>query len=273
MREPGRCQFCREMAPLCSSHIVTEYMYRSMYQQRRMVGFSQTPRGIRQTFLQKGHREYLCCGKCEKLFNDRCEKPSEHIWEALVTRAPSRQIAIERRADPNGLTGLQFTGIDYASFKLFLLLNIWRASVARKHEYSVVNLGPHEDAIREMILNGDAGDEAIYPISVTLLDNGLSILSQFAEIRRESYRAYQIIAGSVAVTCTISSNVSSEFAEGLSSWSQGVLHAPIMLAQDFSLYREVLESIKEISARRKVHSRHRQSSRRLKASHPGLPGK
>lgn len=58
----------------------------------------------------------------------------------------------------------QFTipNVDYRLYRLFHLSILWRASVSRLPFYSDVNLGPHEEKIRQMILDEDPGETYKY---------------------------------------------------------------------------------------------------------------
>ncbi|SDS95846.1 hypothetical protein SAMN05216490_2176 [Mucilaginibacter mallensis] len=57
-----------------------------------------------------------------------------------------------------------FNNVDYRKFKLFLLSILWRASISKRATFGYINLGPHEDILRKMILDGDPGTEHEYPI-------------------------------------------------------------------------------------------------------------
>ena len=54
-------------------------------------------------------------------------------------------------------------GIDYKKFKLFLLSLIWRFSISSKMSFKGVELGEHEDHIRQMLIMDDTGDAGRYP--------------------------------------------------------------------------------------------------------------
>jgi hypothetical protein len=64
---------------------------------------------------------------------------------------------------PDGLEFSQVDGIDYSKFKLFLLSILWRASISNRPFFRQVSLGPHEEEIRRMILNADAGLPKNFP--------------------------------------------------------------------------------------------------------------
>jgi hypothetical protein len=59
--------------------------------------------------------------------------------------------------------------VDYGAFKLFHLSILWRASIARRSEWSAVSLGPrHEQRLRASLLEGKAPGRSSYPLLATL---------------------------------------------------------------------------------------------------------
>lgn len=65
--------------------------------------------------------------------------------------------------------GVEFSGcqnLSYTKFKLFLLSILWRASISSRQLFNQINLGPHSEIIRQMILKGNPGEVSDYPIFV-----------------------------------------------------------------------------------------------------------
>ena len=154
----NKCKLCGEERRLSRSHIIPEFLYAPLYDDKHVLRQHDRTSG-RIQFLQKGVRERLLCAACEALLNDRYEKYFKTAWYddgALPPRPDFTQVAI--------------TGLDYRPSKLFLLSVLWRASVAKQGLFSHVELGPtHERAIRLMILNNDPGGEGLYPFAVDVL--------------------------------------------------------------------------------------------------------
>lgn len=55
------------------------------------------------------------------------------------------------------IVGLRLDEYDYTKLKLFCLSMLWRMSVSSRREVARVNLGSHENEIKNMIINSDAG--------------------------------------------------------------------------------------------------------------------
>jgi hypothetical protein len=101
---------------------------------------------------QKGVRERLLCGDCENRIS-RYER-----YAALVLNGGAKGIDARREGNL-----IYLNGIDYATFKLFELSLLWRAGVSKLHAFERVNLGPHQEKIRGMLLQEDPGPAKAYP--------------------------------------------------------------------------------------------------------------
>src|SRR5690606_40605054 len=112
------CRLCREEAPLKKSHIIPEFLYASMYDEKHRFHELSTSENKKNRFSQKGMREILLCGNCE-------QKLSKH--ERYASLLLGGGIPITYR--PRGKF-IKAEGLEYASFKLFGLSILWRASVS-----------------------------------------------------------------------------------------------------------------------------------------------
>jgi hypothetical protein len=104
-------------------------------------------------YLQKGYREKLLCEDCEQFLNRNYELYFNNIWYEKGYKL--KRITKEK---------ITLKGIDYSKFKLFLLSILWRASISRIDVFDQINIGYHEDIIRQKLLSQNAGDEREYPI-------------------------------------------------------------------------------------------------------------
>lgn len=178
----GRCKLCGENRELCNSHIIPEFCYKPLYDEKHRVTRVNLPEE-RHLFssIQKGFREYLLCRDCEGLLNDRYEKPFEKYWDKvqLPTSPPVARIA----------------GFDYASFKLFHLSILWRAGVCSSKGLKE-SLGPYGEKLRAMLLSNNPGPVAHYPILGRLMLRGESVYTAspiglaLLEGRHENCRKY-----------------------------------------------------------------------------------
>lgn len=149
--ETGKCALCLADGELCQSHIIPEFNYKELYDDKhRFIRLSASgPKHKR--FDQKGYREPLLCRSCENHFSK---------WERYARDA----------FQGNGVTlvnqnqyGLTLEGLDYEKFRLYGLSILWRMGVSQLEMFSVVNLGPHEERLRQALLASDPLSPEMYP--------------------------------------------------------------------------------------------------------------
>jgi hypothetical protein len=97
-------------------------------------------------FKQQGYYEPLLCQGCETKLS---------VWETYARRllTGGQQLQYRREDD---ITWVE--GIDYRQFKLFQLSILWRAAVAKGEFFRKVELGPHAETLRGMLLAEDPGE-------------------------------------------------------------------------------------------------------------------
>jgi hypothetical protein len=145
------CKLCRGEKTLLKSHIIPEFMYKSMYDEKHRFHCITLGREASDTQKQKGEWDRLLCGDCEQRFS-RLERYASAI---LTGKTP---IEIERR-DP---WMIECGGIDYKLFKLFQLSILWRAGVSDRPIFKEVALGRHQEVLRRMLLDDDPGESYKY---------------------------------------------------------------------------------------------------------------
>lgn len=182
---PDICRLCLIPAKLCASHIVPEFLYKVLYDERhRFIELPDVRKGVA-IQPQKGHRERLLCVDCEGKIN-RYEK---HIRRLFVDELPSHI--------PNSKRIREHPRIDYSLSKLFFLSVLWRASVSSLPIFKYVALGPHEERIRKMIWDDFAGSALDYPVSVfSLFMDGEHFRDFMAEptyMRVDQRRCYRLV--------------------------------------------------------------------------------
>jgi hypothetical protein len=156
------CALCQsEVERLEDSHILPEFIYKrsNVYDDQGRMRYVVLSEGISE-LKQKGLREPLLCRPCE----GRIGK-----WETYASRVLYRGLMDSKaRQGPDNVTFLP--GVDYSKFKLFQLSILWRAGVARRAEYSEVDLGEHEPLLRTALLGSDPRGIHFFPTSITRLD-------------------------------------------------------------------------------------------------------
>jgi hypothetical protein len=153
----SECALCEQPRRLCLSHVIPEFMYASLYDEKhRFWQLSSLPHR-RNRQLQKGFRERLLCGDCEQRFG-RWERYARDVFFGGAATQP---VQTE--------TGLLFSGLEYKRLKLFLLSLIWRLGVTSVHQLRGISLGPYEEVLRSRLLAEDPGAYTSFPALVTAL--------------------------------------------------------------------------------------------------------
>ena len=129
------------MRTLISSGIFYEPTYDET---NRFVSLSTHPRQKPKLF-EKGLREYLLCEACEAQFSRYESYAASILRKAGDYRTPDNHFIV-------------IPDFDYARFKLFGLSLIWRFHISRLHMFGDVNLGPHAEKIRSMLVAEDPGN-------------------------------------------------------------------------------------------------------------------
>ena len=172
------CRLCLQEKPLADSHIIPEFLYKPLYDDKHQFKVVSTDAEVSDKSAQKGLREKLLCDDCEK----RISK-----WENYTATFWNRKSQKPKHYD----NALVFPGVDYEKFKLFEMSLIWRCSVSSRTEFRNLKLGipndkhslgytRHEERLRRMLLEENPGEPHEYgcaifysPILTPRLKDGL----------------------------------------------------------------------------------------------------
>jgi len=152
--------------------------------------------------LQTGEFESnILCQNCESLLS-KYEGYAKDIFYG-GGNIKYKDLKFENQKNQQGVSYTYCQGIDYNKFKLFLLSILWKSSVSSKEFFEQIKLGPHEDIIRKMIINGDPGDFDDYPcVLSTYLNHKKKIppelIGQPARIKDNLGTRYSFLIGGVS---------------------------------------------------------------------------
>ena len=144
-------------------------MYKGIYEKNQFGIYDNNFRKLR--IHQKGLRDHnILCQKCDNdILGSKLEKYGYHCLSGGIS-PHYEKLKITKGISPDGIESIIFQNIEYKSFKLFLLSILWRSSITKLDEFIDVNLGPHEEIIRKMVLYDNACDEHDYPITIIKAD-------------------------------------------------------------------------------------------------------
>jgi hypothetical protein len=180
----GQCRLCLTEGSLCSSHIYSEFLYKSLYDEKHRVYGLRPIEGSKNAVLWKGLREYMLCASCEQYLS---------TYEGYASKV-LRDLP-ELGSKPPGAV-VRVDGIDFTKFKVFQLSLLWRSGVTRQMSFREVNLGPHEERLRRMVLKGDPGKPMDY-CCLLMRTQGSEALSHIIQLpghlRIFEHHAYDMI--------------------------------------------------------------------------------
>lgn len=194
----GICKLCGlERDLIKKSHIIPEFMYQYLFDADHKIIVTDTY-GLLDKNSKPGYKltgEYegeILCNKCDNEIIGQYESYSSKT--IFGTNIP---IEIAPKVTPyhnaKGQNWSQCENIDYNKYKLFLLSILWRAHISTRPLFKEINLGPHGEIIRQMILNGDAGEEEDYPIvHWTTVHNGAIPTDYVLQPRMIRFKAHRI---------------------------------------------------------------------------------
>ncbi|MCX5717390.1 MAG: hypothetical protein NTW44_03595 [Nitrospirae bacterium] len=162
IKETMSCKLCLKDKKLVrQSHIIPAFMYKDIFDEKHRlfeVTVTKDKDIIKDRLRQTGANEgQILCQSCD---NEVLGKLERYASLVLFGGVP---IKLQNITDVKGMKYTLCEEIDYAKFKLFILSLLWRASISKLPDYNNVNLGPHEDKIRQMILNSNSGGPIKYP--------------------------------------------------------------------------------------------------------------
>ena len=139
------CALCQKPKELRNSHIIPEFLYESLYDDKHRVHVLSVIPEQTNSIEQKGLRERLLCDDCETKFSR---------WERYASLALKGGVELTFSREGN----IVFVGgLDYPKFRLFQLSIIWRAGVSNLPFFKKVRLGLHAEILRQLLVAGDPG--------------------------------------------------------------------------------------------------------------------
>ena len=166
------CKLClRDKSLIKRSHIIPNFMYKSMLEiSRKLVSVKIDDVESDRGYMQSGYNEPdLLCADCDNGILGGLERyASNHIYTAPSGR--SRVIHKEYPENHEIIPYVRYSNLDYHKTKLFLLSILWRCHHARGRAFTDVDLGPHAEVIRRMILTNDAGPDDEYEVIIMSVD-------------------------------------------------------------------------------------------------------
>ena len=166
----SNCRLCNQPKKLVDSHIFPEFMYEPLYDDEHRFKIISMKDGDIIKEPQKGIYEKLMCDECDNKIIGSYE---DHASKIIFSDNKKTVDSIRTKY------GLLIYGLDYRLFKLFQISLIWRASITTRPEIYKINLGPHAEKMRIMLLNGDPGEVYEYGVILYLFPHSTKEMIDF----------------------------------------------------------------------------------------------
>lgn len=193
-----KCKLCLKDRALRNSHVVPEFMYTPLYDDKHRFHVVSASEPGRKKREQKGLREKLLCQECETKLS---------VYERYVSQVFSG--AIPAQSERNGDL-VKIKGLDYTHFKLFGLSILWRAGVSRNKYFEKVRLGPHEESLRKLVAENNPGNPDQYGFFLSpIVHNGQEVkdlMVQPTYSRLGGHLCYRFVFGGLVWVFVVSTH-------------------------------------------------------------------
>lgn len=199
-----KCRLCNEDKSLVDSHIFPEFMYVPLYDDEHRFKVINLQGGDIIKEPPKGIYEKLLCDNCD---NKIIGKYEDHASKVLFGDG-KKEIEIETKK-----YGQLIHNVDYKLFKLFQISLIWRASISTRKEVIRIDLGPHAEKMRQMLLEENPGEIYEYGVIIYLFPKSskdmkdLIISPELLPKRIEGNRIYRAIFNGLSWIYFVSSHL------------------------------------------------------------------
>lgn len=166
------CKLCKQQKVLIKkSHIIPDFMYKGMFDENHKL----VVQPFRQGTIEKWQIRNPSDGEYEGgLLCDECDnRLLGHYYEDYASRIYSGEFKANENPiftnciNQHGIGFIKCEQLNYHKYKLFLLSILWRASISTRAFFEEVRLEhSHEEEIRRMIFEKDAGEVSKYPIFI-----------------------------------------------------------------------------------------------------------
>lgn len=151
------CRLCGLPGKLCKSHIIPNFLYEKAFHEGTFVSITSHPQH-QPRHLQTGFYEELLCVDCEGKLSRIESSVATLLRRILASPHPGKITGVPLSQQPS-IGEFEYS---YSDLKLFGLSIIWRCHHSRLYSFNRVDLGPHEERIKAMLLNNDPGPPSKY---------------------------------------------------------------------------------------------------------------
>ncbi len=208
------CKLClQEKKLLKQSHIIPNFLYKELLKEDGFFVKANLKDLTKKPLYTGIFDRYILCKECD---NNTLSKLEDYACKVLYGVKKIKGVTLRNEVNQHGVEWTMVYGIDYRKFKLFLLSLLWRFSISSHEAYKYVNLGLHEEKIREMIFKNDPKDILDYPCSISSYrkhtDLSYKVISQPLKHHNENGGiCYSIIINGFIYNFHVSKNLTPDY--------------------------------------------------------------
>jgi hypothetical protein len=173
------CKLCGKKSLLLKrSHIIPEFAYRGLYDETHQILFGKLDNLDFSTLrFSAPYDKNILCQDCDcKIIGGYESYACNALYGGRFNL--NERLSINKGIGQGGLPYLQVENINYKKFKLYILSILWKASISRHPFFKNINLGDHENIIKEMILHEEPKDFNTYTSGLILADDHDQIITR-----------------------------------------------------------------------------------------------
>jgi hypothetical protein len=239
------CRLCLQERDLRESHIIPRFIWRNSKvtgDKRKFDLKCLSDPNLNEPHRQDGFKEHLLCDECEgrfSRFENYARQKLFHPSGPLLKR-------------PGG--HFVWSGLDYTKLKIFQMSLLWRMGISTLPYYAHVNLGKHEEILRQMLRAENPGEPWRYGCIASLLSHAgepmLGIFSQPHRNKLFGHWCYRLVLAGMHLYVIVSSHKPSPiedcvFLSPSGTWplfSREIFDFPHLREQVIELRRQTKES-------------------------------
>ena len=207
-----KCKLCLQEKPLLKkSHIIPNFAYKELRDNDNSFIMANLKDGTGKVTYTGLFESNILCKKCDNILLGQLE----HYGCSILYGGKMKGVTIINETNQNNIEWTRGSGVDYTKFKLFLLSILWRFSISSKDFYRFVDLGKHEEIIRQMIINKNASDELDYPCFISSYrkhrDLPFQIISQPLKHRNNGGICYSVLISGLLYTFFMSKKLTPKY--------------------------------------------------------------
>jgi hypothetical protein len=204
------CRLCNKAATLKNSHIVSKFVWKlsgMIGEKKKFNALCLNDPKLSLKNQQDGFKEYLLCLDCE-------ERRSK-----LEDAARRRLFKNVRTLNFNVHNNSIIKGLDYKTFKLYSMFQLWMMAVSKNPFFAHVDIGVHEHKLAALILADDPAEPWRYGSTVAVIGGNnadwAGLFSQPERIRLFGQNVYRFVLAGMYTFNYVSSHAPDRWVQHL----------------------------------------------------------